>query len=305
VGRLAGKLRSKDFSRTFVVSLGLVVVVAAGLAALERRALSNYLRELNSPHYSASPSFTLERFRDLRAGISEDQVRDYIGLPLERHLGGGMLRWYCTQPEHTADERYLFCVAIFDPTTRILQRTKEVWVPGPAPCPVNLVRLEDLQVAVGNLQLLRPDGSRQVLPDDGLTRLLVFKKVPRAIGPEDAEEAGEPDSIQIFVFGLELNDTVANSAESESEVFVDFYPAIPAITRSPAGVYKGDYVYILQPKSVYESTSLKGDLLWLIRQVAGPSKTPDTTLVRTRAVEKAASFIGWPPAFPDNLVAEL
>jgi hypothetical protein len=129
------------------------VPIMGALGSLKMHAAPN--------EFIASPFFSLERFHSIHPGMTANEVRDRVGLPLARRLrtGPGHEAWIYSAPKDSEQARFLLCVLTLENGVVSTARATLAETRG------NLGYLWPVapMQEVGDLTLIRSDGKRHTL----------------------------------------------------------------------------------------------------------------------------------------------
>ncbi len=154
--------------------VGAAIVGAMALNwARQTGGLPPRLATLFNQNYVASPFFSVEAFRTVKPGMTEEEVRRRLGYPLERDgLRPAECLWTYTVPRGEKGW-YLHCTAAFDAASGRVLRVREKWTSmsrGCEPLWTDRVRRE-----VGPIRLWRADGSElRLTPETDRPHLLLL-----------------------------------------------------------------------------------------------------------------------------------
>ncbi len=147
--------------------IALAGIGAGYLAGTRLDGFNSLVARLDGAEFTATPHFSLERFRAVQPGMTEKELRNLIGNPVERYGGmGGAVAWRYTLPARPGPAPYRFCSVIVDKNTGRVVNTVErgwkeynIWQDGYA----------FLSARVGTVRLKKPGRAPLVLSEDDPT----------------------------------------------------------------------------------------------------------------------------------------
>lgn len=210
---------------------------AAGVkAAQSTGSLPPRLAMLFVKDYVASPFFTLEAFGKVERGMTEDQVRQLIGYPLER--GGFDVKsciWTYTVPPDRPKGWYRHCTVAFDEKTHRAIRVRDHF--GAYSTGYLRAWVDKVHWKVGEIRLFRSNGDElRLTPSTPKPYIIVFDPGLRLL-PMPGLPAGLTDRLQagLDYEGIEEVDIVVLRVPDVVELRTGF-SAEPA--PLPSGAYQ-------------------------------------------------------------------
>jgi outer membrane protein assembly factor BamE (lipoprotein component of BamABCDE complex) len=247
----------REWSRRRRIGLlaGAVVVLVAGFMGLpDKRVLRYKIRETFGWNYSANPFFSEENFKKIQPGMTEGQVRDLIGFPLDHSwvVGGkDFIRWDYTTAAAAGDPSWrVFEVSFGKQTRKVVEKLtcRGSCVPEGADAS-RVFHVAGFKKKVGSLRLTRLDGTELVLTDSDNTIYLIW--VEDFYGRVDLKEYLDPIISEsrtefewakkegVHIFYLLYGSTAKAGVKYPENIFVSADPQVRIPTAGLRCINKG------------------------------------------------------------------
>ncbi len=260
----------RPWLRRFIAA-ALLTTAATAITIVYGGALTSIFQGRAERNSLRPPFYTSRGLATVREGMTEGEVRDRVGYPLERWWARGANQtWVYSVPAGRHDT-YLFARVTFDGETgRVISAREDVMRCGPRAVPQGQ---PGLAAVVGTVVLTRHDGTRRLAPSDPAPRVFLWAGADtgRRMTPERVVRALESGGAGPRAECL-LVDSRARAA-GEGPVAADRVFRDGPFRRSETGptllgVYHGGCLYGLPPDQLGDDEAQRlEDVKWLISRL--------------------------------------
>lgn len=275
------------------LQFGVLIIVFLGtmtaLVAQHLSFLPPSLAALLASHETATPFFSLTAFRSLRPGMTEEQVRDAVGYPLECENTAGAemgtrIVWSFTVPKGEAKGYFRHCLLTFDGKSR---RVIKIHDRDAAFTPA-LVRwwTDAIHAKVGALRLYGPDKRERILSPEDQTPCIVLlvptgysllmTNAPDGLAGNMKDALSSHGVVDVDLATVLIEDTAYDEREWASacpNVFTKSSPPLPVARGVLCLLYARGNLYALPAVDLWGAPNQYiPDIQWLLKRLgAAPS----------------------------------